>query len=154
MPDPESLKWRIYLAKREPKKALLVVIVSLVAGFGGAVFTGSFLMFIVGTLVVFLGTADFMLPVSFEVGVKGAKSRCGLSVTEISWEKVKRVIQGEDGIKLSPLEEPSRLSAFRGVYLRTDGNQQEILERISYWREKYASDVGKPTDGRGEIESD
>ena len=43
---------------------------------------------------------------------------------------VKRVIEGEDGVKLSPLAESGRLSPFRGVFLRYSGNRETVLEYI------------------------
>src|SRR5437667_11530006 len=99
-----------------------------------------------------MGTADYLLPVRYSIDAAGAKSKCGISTTAIGWEQVKRVIEGPDGVKLSPLETSSRLAPFRGVFLREDGNLQEIRACVEYWRNQYASDVGATAHGRGKDE--
>jgi hypothetical protein len=92
----------------------------------------------IGFAAVVLATADFWMPLQYRLDEKGAALKCGFSTTAIEWANVKRVILGEEGVKLSPLEEESRLSPFRGLFLRFDGNREEVLDRI---REKVGQDV-------------
>ena len=137
-----ELRWTVHMAKKEPKKAAVVIAVAMVGGLFGIALIGSVWMFPLGALVILLGTADFLLPVHFELSEKGASRRCGISVSTIPWERVKRVVEGEDGVKVSPLAKSSRLAPFRGVFLLSDGNKQEILSSIEYWRERNAASVG------------
>jgi hypothetical protein len=61
------------------------------------------------------------------VDQKGASRRCGLSLTSIDWEDVKRVVvQGAD-VLVSPLEEGGRMDAFRGVVLRTNSENRNVV---------------------------
>lgn len=136
------LRWTVHLAKREPRKAGWVLAGAGFGGLMGWLLFRSFWMFMMGFLVVVFGTADFLLPVHFEVSERGARRRCGVSVSQIGWDQVRRVVVGREGVKLSPLAKPSTLSAFRGVYLLADGNIEEILYRIAYWRKKYAQSLG------------
>ncbi len=143
MESPEQIyQWRVHLASTQPKKATVVVLVAILAGFLGFFMVPSPLTALLGPIVVLLGTADFLLPVSFEINSEGVKSRCGISVSAMTWKEVKRVLETEDGVKLSPLDAGSRLNSFRGVFLRASHNKQEIIDRISYWRSKHAANVG------------
>ena len=152
--DGPELRWTVHLARREPAKAVIVLVGALLAGFFGVALIESVWMFPVGALVILVSTADFLLPVRFEVSASGARRRCGLSVSAIGWESVRRVATGEDGVKLSPLEKRTRLAPFRGVFLQADGNKQEILDAISYWRSQHASDVGEAAHGGAEKGND
>lgn len=136
------IRWTVHLARREPGKVGWVLFGGVVGGLMGWFLFGSVWMFLVGFLVVVLGTADFLLPVHYEVSERGARRRCGISVSHIDWERVKRVVVGREGVKLSPLAKPSALSAFRGVYLLTEGNMEEILYSVAYWRKRYAQPMG------------
>jgi len=140
----------VHIAKAEPKKALVVYSVATLAGLGSAAFMGNPWMFPFGFLVIILGAADFVLPNRFTVGKSGVERRCGLSVVTLPWDRVKRVVVGDDGVKLSPLDDSSRLAPFRGVYLRANGNLQEIVSCVEYWRKQNASDVGQTADSGGE----
>ncbi len=137
-----QLRWRVHLAKGEPGKVGWVLAGAGFGGLMGWLLFGSLWMFWMGVFVVILGTADFLLPVHFEVSERGALRRCGWSVSHIGWEQVRRVVVGQEGVKLSPLAKPSKLSAFRGVYLLADGNIEEILYSVAYWRKKYAQSMG------------
>ncbi|MCH8274735.1 MAG: hypothetical protein IH851_08090 [Armatimonadetes bacterium] len=152
--DGPELRWSVHMARREPRKAGYVVLAAVVAGIFGVVLIESVWMFPMGVAVILVSTADFLLPVRFEVSARGARRRCGLSVSAIGWESVRRVAVGEDGVKLSPLERRTRLAPFRGVFLQADGNRQEILDAISYWRNQHAADVGKAAHGGAEKRDD
>jgi hypothetical protein len=56
------------------------------------------------------------------------------------WERVKRVVWGEDGVLLSPFAHPSRLNAYRGVFLWY-GDQREVIESLV--RERCAHALGE-----------
>ena len=141
--EGKEVSWTVHLAKREPFKTSIVFLFACLAGVLGAMLLNSILGFPFGFLVILVSTADFLLPVKHGVNRDGAWRKCGLSWSEIAWKDVKRVVAGDEGIKLSPLERSTRLAPFRGVFLRFGNNKQEILEAVEYWRNKYASDVGK-----------
>ncbi len=67
----------------------------------------------------FLGLAlrDFAFPVRFTLTERYAEFR-GLGLCHrIEWPRVRSVYRDARGLKLSPLARPSRLEAYRGVYL-------------------------------------
>ena len=102
----------------------------LLAAAGGWLLFHQILTALVGFFVIALATAEYWMPQKYKVDKTGASARCGLSVTAIEWEDIKRVIPDEKGVKLSPLSSDGRLSPFRGVYLRFADNEEVVLGRI------------------------
>jgi hypothetical protein len=144
--EERTLEWTVHLAKGEPGKATAVVLVSVGAGVLSAVVFGNPIAFLVGFLSILGSTAEFLLPVQYRLDGRGARRKVGWSLTQIEWKDVRRVIEGTDGVKLSPLEQSSRLAPFRGVYLRFGSRQHEVLDLIAYWREQHAAGVGETAD--------
>jgi hypothetical protein len=120
-----------------------VIAVAIVAGVVSAAAFSNPLLFFLGFFVIVGSTADFLLPVVQRIDEEGATRKVALSVTRMRWNEVKRVIVGEEGVKLSPLERSSRLSPFRGVYLRFGGQKDAVLRAIEYWRERHAAGLGE-----------
>ena len=90
---------------------------------------------ILGVAVVLGSTLEIWMAHRYILTSDKAESRIGPFVTSIEWPSVKRVIEGEEGVILSPFDKPTRLDAFRGVYLRFNSNQGEVLAKIRrLWR--------------------
>lgn len=84
-----------------------------------------------GVLIVAASTADFWLGSRFRIDESGASSKTAFSLTKIDWADVRRVVVGSAGLKLSPLTDSTRMSAFRGVFLRYgDQSQAELVEAV------------------------
>jgi hypothetical protein len=49
----------------------------------------------------------------------------------MSWSQVKSVRRDALGAKLSPLARPSRLEAYRGIYLWFEGNAEDVMAFIA-----------------------
>jgi hypothetical protein len=93
--------------------------------------------FVIGALgalaaatVVLASIADFVFPTTYELTRDRAVCRRVFGTTEIQWENVKRCYLDDLGVKLSPFGRLSRLEAFRGVYLRFAGNQEQVIEAV------------------------
>jgi hypothetical protein len=129
----ERLEWRVRLGSAHPQKRLVVGAIALGAGFIGLQMGGP-LLGLVGLLAVLVSTAELFLPLSYRLDAEGARVKCGISVTAISWPDVKRLVDMPDGVRLSPLPRPSRLDEFRGVYLRFANNAAEVSGKIrQFW---------------------
>ena len=74
--------------------------------------------------------ADFWFPISYEISSDGARCKMLLKSSEIKWNNVKRCYLDNDGVKLSPLDTLSRREAFRGIYLRFNGNKDTVIETV------------------------
>lgn len=88
-------------------------------------------MGIVGALIVLGSCAEYWLGCRYSINEKGATRQVGLSVTEMTWEKVKRIEVQKTGILISPLAKDSTMGPFRGVFLQYgDESADEILGAI------------------------
>jgi len=104
--------------------ALITVII-------GTLFFHELLLGVIGALLVLGSTADFWQTTCYRLDAKVAQAKCGLSITEIEWNRVKRVILLGNSIRLSPLAETSRMETFRGVLLRAPRAEiQNLLAEI------------------------
>ncbi|MCH7905411.1 MAG: hypothetical protein IH944_12725 [Armatimonadetes bacterium] len=131
--DGDQLEWKICLGDADPKRRIVVLLFALAAGIVGTLLI-SFWLGLIGFAAILLSTSEMFLPLSYRLNARTARVKNGLSVTEIAWEDVKRVLPVSDGIKLSPLKNPSRLDAFRGVYLRFADNEDEVSGKIrQFW---------------------
>jgi len=84
-------------------------------------------------------TAEFWLGSRYRVDDKGVEARTGLSVYQMEWGEVRRVIVSDENVKISPLKEAGRLDPFRGVVLKfARHNREEVLRLV---RERCAEDV-------------
>lgn len=131
MNGDEALTWSVTLWKRDPPKLFAIAAVACVAGVIGFLALRSPLGIPLGIGMIALGTADYWMPIHHRLDAIGATRKVGLSVSSIEWKAILQVREEADGVKLSPLEAASsRLEPFRGVYLRFEGNRDEVMERI------------------------
>jgi hypothetical protein len=114
----ESISWRVRLSDNEPWKRWVIFGVSILAFLFGTLVYRKPLLGIVGSVMILAATAEFWIGTVYNLDQEGASSRTGFSFTRILWKDVKRAVVTGVGIKLSPLEESTRLAPFRGVFLR------------------------------------
>ncbi|HVL39417.1 MAG TPA: hypothetical protein VM328_08525 [Fimbriimonadaceae bacterium] len=141
------LEWRVRQWSREPWKRWVVAGAAAMAGVAGLLLFQSLLLAVVGFVAILASTADYWMTVRNRIDANGCSVRYGFSVSAISWSEVKRVVVSEVGVKLSPLAETSRLSAFRGVFLRFEGNREEVLQAVRAHIEEDVRVVDAGADG-------
>lgn len=127
------LSWTVHLARQHPCKlvcSLGLVALAACAGFWVIGLLGSLAVITVMTASL----ADFLFPVRFELTPDGAACKMLFKSAQINWSCVRRCYLDDSGVKLSPLAGVSRLEAFRGVYLRFNGNQQQVISAVKTLR--------------------
>lgn len=138
--EVEGMSWSVRPWQKNPQKLIVVFAIAIIAGYAGIAIFHQLLMGILGAAMILGATAEYWLGSRFELSAKGAKSQTGLSITELAWPDVKRILINESKVQLSPLEKESRLDAFRGVFLSFDeGNREAILSKINLMRETYGT---------------
>ena len=130
----EVYRWRVHLARRQPERLPVVLLVLVGAPVLGLWLMEHWLFALVAFWMVFSATADYLLPIRYELDAVGVRQK-GWSPRVMRWEKVKRVVWGEQGVLLSPFAQPSRLDAFRGVFLWYGDQPEEVRA----WVERYCS---------------
>ncbi len=129
--DEGALTWRAVPSDAEPRKRWVVLVIALVAFGAGVSLFENLLLGLLGFAIIVGSTAEYWLGTAYRVDAKGASSRCGLSYTVMEWGQVRRAIETADGLKLSPLAQPGRMDAFRGLNLRfAEGNREAVLEAV------------------------
>jgi hypothetical protein len=135
----EAFSWSVRLSDKAPEKRYGVLAAAILAGLIGVFVVGRPLLGLVGFAIILASTAEFWLGVNYRLTPQGASARCGLSLTAMDWEDVKRVLVDDEVVKLSPLAGDGRMDAFRGVSLRTlPENREQVLE---YVKDFYKGDV-------------
>ena len=126
----ERLEWTVRLADGDDRKRWGVFAAAILAGMAGLTIFRSPVIGGIAAMAILFSTADFWLGTKFVLTETSATSRCGLSVSSMEWSSVRRVIEENDLIILSPLEEESRLSEFRGVRLRIRDEKAEVVRQF------------------------
>lgn len=151
----DQLEWKIHLGDANRKRRVIVIGFALTAGIVGTLLFQSVWLGLIGFVAILLSTSEMFLPLSYRLDARTARVKNGLSVTEIAWDDVKRVLPVSDGIKLSPLKNPSRLDAFRGVYLRYADNEDEVSGKIrQFWNGDTSLLDGRPERSGGSEAAD
>jgi hypothetical protein len=145
-PTVEPMEWTIRLWERAPSKRYVVIAVSIGSALIGLAMFHNIIMAAIAFVCVAATCAEFIFPLQFRLTDKTARVRCAISVTEIEWSAVKRVIEGSDGVKLSPLTRDSRLAPFRGVYLRYASNREAVLDYVKQFGGESARFLEQGTD--------
>jgi len=116
-PPDIIVRWRVHLARRRPARAVAAVLIVLgVAAAAYGIWAHPIAAALAG-LLVFASVAEFLLPIHYCITPEGISCRNLLSARYLKWAEIKRCYHDAHGIKLSPLPRPSRLEAYRGVYL-------------------------------------
>lgn len=112
------LEWRVHLARAEPGRAAVVVLVLAAACALAYVVFRHPLAVLLSAAALLSAVSEFLFPIVYRLDGEGVRRRNGLGYSVLAWKDVKRCYADGDGIKLSPLPRPSRLEGFRGVALR------------------------------------
>lgn len=129
--ERETLEWTVRLWRRNPGRLAVVAFVALLAGVIGFWALRHPVGLLIGAAMIALSTADFWLPIRYQLTDVEAKRSVGFSHSAIPWSAIVQVREDDLGAKLSPLRDPaSRLEPFRGVYLLFDGNREAVMQRI------------------------
>jgi hypothetical protein len=114
-----AYRWTVHLARQMPERLPVVVLVLLGAPLLGGMLMGHWLFGLVAFWMLFSATADYLLPIRYEADAQGVRQR-GLAPRVMRWEQV---------VLLSPLAHPSRLDAYRGIFLWY-GDQRDQIEQL------------------------
>ncbi|HIE09063.1 MAG TPA: hypothetical protein EYP65_04365 [Armatimonadetes bacterium] len=131
-----AIEWRVHLASRNPKGLPLVALVMALSGLLGALKGWAYA--VLGPVLVLLWVADYLFPVTYRLTDEGVEVRQLVLRAFLPWERVRRCVKTKGGLFLSPLPKPSRLDAYRGVFLREVPPEAEELVRKKAQRARWA----------------
>ncbi len=123
--QPSVFQWRVHLARRQPERLPVIMLALVGAPLLGVWLMGHWIFGLVALWMLWSATADFLLPIRYEADSEGVRQR-GWSPRVMRWDRVKRVVWGEDGVLLSPFAHASRLNAYRGVFLWYGDHREQV----------------------------
>jgi hypothetical protein len=129
-----SLTWTVHLARRRPRQAAAVVALILLAGTAAGYGFQSLLLGLLAAALLTASVADYLFPVRCRLDESGIHVRGLLHRRRMEWRQVRRATKDEFGVKLSPLPRPSRLEAYRGIYLWFADNADQAMAIIAHYR--------------------
>ncbi len=114
------LEWTVHLLRRDPARARVVIVAAaiILSSLLGVLIFRSALFALLGPLLLFSSTSEYLLPIRYRITSRRACAAYGAARLEIGWDRVKRVDYLPGSAKLSPFTTPNRLENFRGVLLR------------------------------------
>ncbi len=137
--DSPLLEWRVHPVRRDPLRLTPVAASALFSAGVAWILFHAPLVCGAAVFMIASATSEYLLPSRFQITEAQAEARCGASHFVIEWPRVRRALLYSDGVRLSPLASPSRLDAFRGVYLRfapdgVPGDRESVLAAIGRLR--------------------
>lgn len=129
------LEWRRHLVKDDPSRVWVVFCSAAFCMTVAWLLFHNVLLCAAALFMLASATSEYLLPISYRLTQTGASCRYGANRFEMEWDKVKRVLIYSDGVRLSPIAAPSRLDAYRGVFLRfapdgLTGDRESLLAAI------------------------
>lgn len=149
LPDdtrPTLITWVSHPARREPARAAFAVVVIAVMVVGVTLWVGPILGLV--ALLVMLGSVyGFLFAAQYELDERGITIRTIFGSQRREWSTLRRADVGQRGVHLSPFSTRSWLDGPRGIYLRFDGNRDEVMavidERIANTRHRDPLAIGR-----------
>jgi hypothetical protein len=128
----ESLTWTVRPSDGGSMRLAVIFGAAMLAALLGYLLFHDLLLAMIGFGIILASTAEYWMGTRFALTEAEATRRVGPSVSSISWADVKRVSIEGNRIKLSPLEQQSRLDPFRGIVLQTTGdNRSAVIQAIN-----------------------
>lgn len=112
------LEWSVHLAGTRRARTAAALAVIIIASTFVSLLWHSPGLGIVAFVLLLLATSEYFFPIRYSITEQAVHCRNFLNYRRLAWKSVRSCFPDGDGIKLSPLTRPSRLEAFRGIYLR------------------------------------
>ncbi len=134
MTGDATLQWTIHLARHRPRRTKAVIALILLAGAAAGFAFQAPLFGILALLLLTAAVSDYLFPLHYLLGPDGISVKGLLHRRAMPWSRVRRIARDDLGVKLSPLPRPSRLEAYRGIYLWFADNADEVMATIAHYR--------------------
>lgn len=130
MPE-EVLKWTSHPLKKSRKKTVYLVLALFVIWsivFWATAYSWGFLFLAV--LILTASLSPYFFPTRYELTQEQVKVFF-LAVKKIkTWSEFRSYYPDKNGVFISPFAKPTRLENYRGLYLRYERNQEEVLNFV------------------------
>jgi|GEM_PF-1085269 len=123
----QLLSWKIHMAKRNPTRAVAVLILIFICAYF-IHFTMEDLFFtIVALFVLLIMVLPYYLPTSFILTDEGVEKNMLFSKQKRSWSEFSRYSVEKNVIKLFTMKKESRLDNYRSLLIICNKNKDEVI---------------------------
>jgi hypothetical protein len=129
-PQGPVLSWRCLPARRSPGRTAGVVVFLLVLAVFINWYTHSPGFAVILTVVMFLSLSAYFFPAWYTLSDKGVRVKTLITTFEKPWDLYRSYWPDRNGVLLSPFPYKSRLENFRGLFVRFEGNRDEVLSFV------------------------
>ena len=129
----EGLEWRSHpVVEESPVRGVLLS--ASILGISAAVGLsfGGWGYGLLSFLLLSWALVRFFLPTRYRLDGDGAETSCLGSGRRLPWSGIRRARLDSKGVFLSPFDRPSRLDAYRGIFLRFSGNRDEVMRFVRH----------------------
>lgn len=131
-----AVEWTSYPLARHPVRGAILIAICILFCVGTWMWFEHWVFVSVAVAVLFLSTMRYYFPTRYRLDGEGVRSWfIGLAKFR-PWSDFRNVYVHKDGMFLAPFEKPSRLDAFRGIYIRFGANRDEA---VAFAKEQTAS---------------
>lgn len=128
--ERELLRWRVHPAAARPWLGAVVALAVLALSGASWAYGGSLPLGVLALLLLSGSLWPFFMPTTYRFTTWGVEQKRWPTLRRVPWAAFRRYQVDRRGVFLSPFPHPSRLDAFRGLYLMTPpGLELESLLR-------------------------
>lgn len=125
-PSPE-LRWRCHPSRRSVMRTVLVLSFLLGLLFFISWYTGSAGLGVIFTVLMFFSLSAYFFPTWYTLTDGGISVHTLVTKMKRPWSVYRSHWPDRNGVLLSPFPSRSRLENFRGIFIRYEGNRDEVL---------------------------
>ncbi len=124
--ESPNLTWTVHLLREQLSRGAVAIAFVGFAAMAGWWYVGP-VAGVAVTLALLISLAEFFCPVRYEINEDAAVSQCLGRKKRVSRQQVTNCYVDDMGLKLSTCGGNRRLEPFRGLYLRFDGNAEQVI---------------------------
>jgi hypothetical protein len=143
--DENTLEWICHPAKRNMKVTSLVTIFLVVLIIVVYYTTYSLLFTGLAILILFGSLSAFYFPTRYRLTENEIRVKTTAQTLVKKWSQYRSFYPDKNGVLLSPFVRRTRMENFRGIYIKFEGNSDEVIAFVKDCMDKQ-KDLSEPGD--------
>ncbi|MCF7832494.1 MAG: hypothetical protein K9N05_02810 [Candidatus Marinimicrobia bacterium] len=127
---PELLSWKIHMSRRNPSRAIAVVILILICSYFIFYTMEDFFFTFIATIVLIIMVLPYYLPTTFSLTEEGITRKMLFSKQSRAWNEFNRYDSDKNTIKLYTMKQSSRLDNYRSFLIICNKNKDDVMKIV------------------------
>jgi hypothetical protein len=128
--SPVLSSWTIHMAKRNPARAISVMILILVCAYFIHLTMEDLFFTLIATAVLVIMVLPYYLPTTFTLSEEGVSKKMLFSNQKRAWSEFNRYSVDRNTIKLYTMKKESRLDNYRSFLLICNKNKDDVVKIV------------------------